>query len=131
MLVGITRSFLQPSIHNTFSLCRFLIEEGSSTRLVHPQSDSLSRLVASERFGISFNLEEKFKFIFLRFARDYMYQTRQMRKNTHGAFSIFQKKNLTYTNLDSSPELLKIAEYHTELNKTLGLKCWRKTFSGV
>lgn len=73
MLVGITRSFLQPSIHNTFSLCRFLIDEGSSTRLEQWPSDSLSRLVASERFGISFNLEEKVKSIFLRFARDYMY----------------------------------------------------------
>lgn len=56
MLVGITRSFLQLLMINFSSFCRFLIEEGSSTKLEQDESDSVSRLVTFDRFGISFNL---------------------------------------------------------------------------
>lgn len=58
MLVGMTCSFLHPFIINFLSLCRFEIEEGSSTKLLQNTSLSISRFEVSERFGISFNLKE-------------------------------------------------------------------------
>lgn len=72
MLVGRNCSLEHHDASSCTSLCRFEIEDGTSTKLVQYVRVNVSRLVAFQRFGISFKLLECPKFISLRFARGYM-----------------------------------------------------------
>ena len=80
--VGRIFRLLQFRMSKLNSLWRFCIEDGSSTKLRQDSRLSISRLIALERSGITFRLDDPNRSIFFRHVSDYIQQKSNTKFNS-------------------------------------------------